>query len=225
MSVTLAVVTRREAKEKGLKFYFTGKPCKLGNIAKRRTNDCHCLCADCNRKINERQLKYYENNREEVNEHRRKYHKNNREKEKERLRKYYENNREKINECNRKWAKNNQEKINEYCRKWKKNNPEMVWLMGARHRARKTSAEGSHTLNEWQTLKESYNYQCVICGEKKKLTIDHIVPLSKGGSDYIENIQPLCISCNSTKGTKLMSEVMSRRCDNLPINFHQGGLS
>lgn len=64
---------------------------------------------------------------------------------------------------------------------------------------------GSHTLGEWETLKAQYNWTCFICKRKEpkiKLTKDHIISVKKGGSDNIENIQPLCQHCNSSKGSK-----------------------
>jgi 5-methylcytosine-specific restriction endonuclease McrA len=75
-----------------------------------------------------------------------------------------------------------------------------------RYKARKKQAEGNHTFGEWELLKKQYGYTCPACGKSEpqiKLTEDHIVPLSKGGSDYIENIQPLCVSCNTRKYTKI----------------------
>jgi 5-methylcytosine-specific restriction endonuclease McrA len=56
---------------------------------------------------------------------------------------------------------------------------------------------------EWRALCEQFNHRCALCGERAKLTVDHIVPVSRGGSSRIENIQPLCLSCNSKKGAKL----------------------
>ena len=86
-----------------------------------------------------------------------------------------------------------------YHRRYCKNHPENISHLKARRYAREKGAEGSHTLNDWNKLKESCGYLCLHCGEKKKLTKDHIMPLSKGGSDYITNIQPLCKNCNSKK--------------------------
>lgn len=48
-------------------------------------------------------------------------------------------------------------------------------------------------------------YQCVRCGSKEPelLSLDHIIPVSKGGSDDAENLRTFCRSCNSSKGTKV----------------------
>lgn len=79
-----------------------------------------------------------------------------------------------------------------------------LWLNNKR-RAIKMNNGGTHSLGEWQKLKAQYNWSCPDCKEsepKIKLSVDHVIPISKGGSDNIENIQPLCRSCNSKKHTK-----------------------
>lgn len=76
-----------------------------------------------------------------------------------------------------------------------------------RRQIRKLNAEGSHTQKDWMVLKLRYNFTCPSCGVKEpliKLTEDHIIPLIGGGTDYIKNIQPLCQSCNSKKGLKII---------------------
>lgn len=66
-------------------------------------------------------------------------------------------------------------------------------------------AGGYHREWEWLLLKEQYNNTCPACGDNEKpLTKDHIIPISKGGSNNIENIQPLCKRCNSKKHTEII---------------------
>jgi 5-methylcytosine-specific restriction endonuclease McrA len=69
-------------------------------------------------------------------------------------------------------------------------------------RVLKLNSKGSHTLEEWEQLKLKYHYMCLCCKKQEPfitLTEDHILPLSVGGGNNIENIQPLCRSCNSRK--------------------------
>lgn len=87
-------------------------------------------------------------------------------------------------------------------RRWKAKNPERMAHLKARRYARERGAQGSHTLAEWESLRLAHGGKCANCHEPKPLTKDHIVPLSKGGTDYITNIQPLCRNCNSRKWAK-----------------------
>ena len=69
---------------------------------------------------------------------------------------------------------------------------------------RERSAAGSHTQAEWNAIRGLSGGRCQRCGaEGVKLTKDHIIPLSEGGSNSASNLQPLCGSCNSRKGSRI----------------------
>lgn len=63
---------------------------------------------------------------------------------------------------------------------------------------------GTHSVSEWNELLKKYDSKCAKCETQEKITRDHIIPLSKGGTDLISNIQPLCHSCNCKKHARLL---------------------
>ncbi|MCC6797713.1 MAG: HNH endonuclease [Candidatus Hydrogenedentes bacterium] len=110
-------------------------------------------------------------------------------------------------ENNRKWRALNPEKISEYCRKWRSANPEKVKQRCQKRRAIKKGAQ--HTPYTKAQVLALRGQWCGICGLEIDLSVkyphpmsfsfDHIQPLTKGGIDAIENIQPAHYSCNCKK--------------------------
>lgn len=75
---------------------------------------------------------------------------------------------------------------------------------------------------EKKTIYAKYNGCCALCGKPvkfKELTIDHKVPLSKGGSNGMENLQLTCKGCNSTKSDLTEIEFMEKLWELFSYNF------
>jgi len=74
-------------------------------------------------------------------------------------------------------------------------------IEGTRHvRLAMARARGQHTEDEWLALLEACGFKCLKCGSTKVVK-DHIVPIHHdGSSDAIDNLQPLCRPCNTSKG-------------------------
>lgn len=122
---------------------------------------------------------------------------------------YYEANKERIKDRQRKYNRKNPEvgkryrnknkdRRREYFRAWCKREADRKRALEAKRRARKKAASGTITAAQLRMLFTMYK-ACLCCGASTDLTLDHIVPLSKGGSHTLHNSQVLCHSCNSGK--------------------------
>lgn len=109
-------------------------------------------------------------------------------------------------ESNKKWITNNIEKYKIMVNNWRSKNKELL-LKSKRlsNSKRRSASKDKIEIKEWNSVLEFYGNKCLCCGRTDlQLTIDHIVPLSKGGKNLVDNVQPLCMPCNSKKGTKII---------------------
>ncbi len=137
----------------------------------------------------EARRKYQEEHKEQISEYKKTWTANNKESVDASKRSYYELKREEVIARSKKWAEGNPEKV----RRAKTNNLR-------KRRAARHASRGNFTVEEFEELCESYGNKCLACGDTEAvLQADHVVPLTKGGSDNISNIQPLCGSYNRQK--------------------------
>jgi len=118
---------------------------------------------------------------------------------------------------NAKWRAANPEQGKDYAAKHRLENPETVKANYARwysknpgkikarfhkRRALKLIAGGSFTAGDIRAMLKQQKGRCIVCkiDIKKNYHIDHVMPLSLGGDNAIQNIQLLCPPCNRSKG-------------------------
>lgn len=170
-----------------------GKPISEFYKDKRRKNGLHSECKQCDKIYSKQWIS------------------KNPEKRKNILKRYKINHPDKVKASAKKWQQSHPEYSKASVYRYRIKYPEKLSMANKKLKAKRKGALGSHTLNQWEELKKRYSYCCAICGRQEpftdlwypKLTEDHIIPISKGGSNYIENIQPLCIKCNNKKSNKI----------------------
>ena len=197
------IINRAEAKAKGLKRYFTGKPCKQGHISPKQVSNGNC--SEC---LRERANRFNAENPGVAAQKSAIWRSNNLEKAKgfarRSARNWYLANVEKAAAYHAKKRVERHKEILEGNRRWRKENPELLAAQSRRRRARKVGAEGYHTADDVLSICEKQGWKCASCKKsvKKNRHIDHIVPLARGGTNWPGNLQILCPTCNTKKHAK-----------------------
>lgn len=222
--------------------HYRGSPCKKCGCDIRYISDGNCV--PCKIKYNtDRSKRLYEENPEPVKEYQKSYYEENKEYINARNyqwkirtgynEKYVSENTERVKQIKRNWYLRNKERLLEESAQrylenkeeiqarnkiYRQKNAESIKVRNQNRRALKKNAEGNYTKDEWDELCEKYDNKCLACGKKTKLTVDHIIPLDKNGTNYIWNIQGLCISCNCSKQNKIIDY---RPIEDIPKEFKE----
>lgn len=202
--------SRQKAREAGSKYYFTGKPCKHGHISKRWTSVA--ICVECftseegKADTRRRGAKHRERHREKVREKKRAWREQNHERALEMERAYRASNPDKRREACARWRSNNLDRERDNARRWMAENRDKVNATAARRRARVKGVGGSYTSEDVQHLLLKQKERCAHPWCRTSLSagyeVDHIKPISRGGSNDRRNLQLLCQPCNRSKSSK-----------------------
>lgn len=179
-----------------------------GRIVGRALGDCS-VCGEPAKSKGMCLRHYYQawrkDHPESDEKHKKEYWAFNKDKRKAILDRHYKKNKAKILAKQAVFYVANKEVLLKRSSKWKKENPEQSRRIASRRRARKNQAGGDHTVAQIKALYTKQGGKCPICRitfKGKKYNVDHVVPLFRGGSNGIENIQLLCETCNKQKGAK-----------------------
>ena len=116
----------------------------------------------------------------------------------------YHKNREQSLKNAKEWYRKNKDRRRVYMLEYSRRKPEKFAVQRHKRRALLKNSCGEYDGEQWKELVQHYSPsgKCLSCRKIGKLTVDHVVPLSIGGSNFIDNIQCLCSSCNCSKRDK-----------------------
>jgi 5-methylcytosine-specific restriction endonuclease McrA len=148
------------------------------------------------------QKSYRKSNKKKIAETNKVWRDKNRDKQINYLREWREENPEYGSE----YYQKNKEQKKKYTRQWRIENPDKVFAHNMKRRTNGESEElGKDT---WIQVMSSTDWKCFYCDvelDKKNRTIDHVIPIDKGGKNIEENCVPSCLSCNCSKKHTLVT--------------------
>jgi len=168
-----------------------------------------CWCKDC-RKI--MKLEYRRKNIAKIKKHNSEYYQANKEHVMETCKKWSLGHPEKVKASRKKYKTINKEMLKELNHKYHIEHPTMVAKFNAMKQARRYNATGNFTEKDYLQKLEDSGHRCYYCGRdlRELPTIqnhhDHVIPLSIGGTNTIDNIVPCCGSCNASKSNRTPEE-------------------
>ena len=173
------------------------KPLEDFGPDKRRLDGKKSACRNCCRKA---QNRYRAENQEHV-----------REIEKKAARRFAEKRPERRREISLKYARANRERISEYGKEYRKRFPDRIRAATQHARAKRAKAPGSHTEADIKRQTLFQRKKCWWCFQPlESYHVDHLIPLSQGGSNGPENIVIACPSCNLQKNRRMPWEFNGR---------------
>jgi len=116
---------------------------------------------------------------------------------------YQKKHRKRLNKKAMTRDKKNLEQYHARQKRYRDSHKEYLKVDNERRRAAKSVNPIS--VEDWEEIKKRYDYRCAKCRKEEptiKLEIDHVMAVSNGGTHEYLNIQPLCRSCNASKGNK-----------------------
>lgn len=187
----------------GSKFFFTGKPCKRGHLSARNTKGG--TCREC---CKENLAAWNLRNPGATDARLAAFLAANPGYGTKNSARWRAANPDRDAALNRATYERNKDKTKARAKVWKKQNPEWFTLNNRARRAKKAGSNGYHTQAQIDAMLEDQHGECNVCRVDIRggYEADHIMPISRGGSNLIENIQLLCMPCNRRKSAKHPAE-------------------
>jgi 5-methylcytosine-specific restriction endonuclease McrA len=102
----------------------------------------------------------------------------------------------------RKRRENNPEKVNQERRDWGRKNRAKVAIYNVQSKLKRQGIHlGPIDYAKWEETLKAFDYKCLYCRNSYEC-LDHVVPVTKGGTNHHTNCVPACNRCNTSKGNR-----------------------